>query len=241
MIGGWSLLLKARVPRTPAVRPVSETRRKYIRVGSGPASLRGTVSQTGLTTRVLDRGNQPQGPVLRLGVFLYSGFAAGLTQSLNLEHLMLCRKTEIGRGFLNQCIDLRIVQFGDRAATATNQELAAVRAARIGATDECVQRIQAMHQIGLDQEIERSIDCGRCCFFPHLFQAVENVIGTDRFMAIPDQPQNLLTQCGESQAALAAQFFRCFQRLRYTNAVIVPGGWNGVRRGCLVHKFRSGV
>ena len=38
------------------VRLVSETRRKYVHVGSGPASLRATVSETSLTIRILDRG-----------------------------------------------------------------------------------------------------------------------------------------------------------------------------------------
>ena len=46
------------VLRTGAVRSISETRCKYVPVSSLPASLRGTVSEADLTTRVLDRGSR---------------------------------------------------------------------------------------------------------------------------------------------------------------------------------------
>ena len=79
-----------------------------------------------------------------------------------------------------------------------------------------------MHEIGIDQEIERTIDGGRRGFFTVPFQAVENIVSTDRFMTVPDQAQDLLTQRGKSQATFATQFFGRFQRLRYADAVIVP-------------------
>ena len=47
----WSVSL-----RTWVARLVSETRRKYVHVGSGPASLRATASETSLATHILDRG-----------------------------------------------------------------------------------------------------------------------------------------------------------------------------------------
>ena len=43
------------------VRSIAETRRKYVPVGSGPASLRGTVSDMDLSTRILDRDKQDSG------------------------------------------------------------------------------------------------------------------------------------------------------------------------------------
>ncbi len=44
--------------RTRKVRSASETRCEYVPVSSGPASLRGTVSETDLTSRLLDRGSR---------------------------------------------------------------------------------------------------------------------------------------------------------------------------------------
>ena len=59
--------------RTRVVRLASETRYKYVPVSSGPASLRGTVSKTNITARVLDRGTQRRGTTVGLALF-YRGF-----------------------------------------------------------------------------------------------------------------------------------------------------------------------
>jgi len=44
------------VLRTCVVNSRSETRCEYVPVSSGPASLRGTVSEREFTTQILDRG-----------------------------------------------------------------------------------------------------------------------------------------------------------------------------------------
>jgi len=49
--------------RRYVVRFVSETRCKYVPVSSGPASLRGTVSEINLTTHLLACGRQLIGPL----------------------------------------------------------------------------------------------------------------------------------------------------------------------------------
>ena len=53
--------LPAVLLRIRMVGLVSETRREYVHVGSRPASLRGTVSETDLTTPALDCGTQVLG------------------------------------------------------------------------------------------------------------------------------------------------------------------------------------
>jgi len=52
------------VLRTREARIVSETRREYVHAGSGPASLRGTVAETILASRVLDCGIRNPGNVV---------------------------------------------------------------------------------------------------------------------------------------------------------------------------------
>ena len=44
--------------RLSAARSTTETRCKYLPVSSGPASMRGTVSEVDLTARTLDRGSR---------------------------------------------------------------------------------------------------------------------------------------------------------------------------------------
>ena len=67
------------------VRSVSETRREYVPVGSGPASLRGTVSDPDLTTRVLDRGNRERGNAHILGRIAGLAFGLALVSSCAVQ------------------------------------------------------------------------------------------------------------------------------------------------------------
>ena len=89
----------------------------------------------------------------------------------------------------------------------------------IGTTDEGIQRIEPVHEAGLDQEIQCPVHCRRRRLAVGLAQAAEDVVGADRPVAVPDDLEYASPERGEAQAAIAAQPFCRAQRC--VDAVVV--------------------
>lgn len=75
-------------------------------------------------------------------------------------------------------------------ALSANQELCDVRTRRFIAADECIERVDAVHQPGLDQKFEGTIDGRRRRLVPFFGEFGEDLVGTDRFMCSPDDFEN---------------------------------------------------
>ena len=84
---------------------------------------------------------------------------------------MRCGEPASGRTADNQVADPLIVQFGHRTAATADQELAVVRAVGIRATDEGIERVQTVDQIGLYQKVQCSIHGGWSGIAAILFSA----------------------------------------------------------------------
>ena len=160
---------------------------------------------------------------------------AGPAQPLDLECLMRGGKSLPGRFSHDQVADVLVVEFRHRATTSADQELRTVRIIRIGTTDESIQRIQAMYQVGLYKKFQCAVDGWRSRTLPALVQAFEHVIRADRLVTVPDQFEYFAPLRRKSQASLAAYSFRILQRTRHAVVMVVfcarqLPDWN-----CFVH------
>ena len=64
-----------------------------------------------------------------------------------------------------------------------------------------------MHETGFNEKAKRPVNCWRRGFSALLAQARENLIGSDRHMALPNQLQDTPPQGRESQTAFTTQLF----------------------------------
>ena len=83
-----------------------------------------------------------------------------------------------------------------------------------------------MYQTGLDKEIERPIDRRRRSRSGLLAQRLENVVSTDRLVAIPDQLKNPPSDRGKSQSALTTKLLGRPDSSRDTAGMVVLCGRN---------------
>jgi len=104
-----------------------------------------------------------------------------------------------------------------------------VRTAGIRTADIGIQGIEPMHEIGIDKEFERAIDGRWRGIGPVAVQSIQDFVGPDRLVAVPDQLENALALAREPQAALPAYSPGVFQCLFDTGIVIVLRivGWTG--------------
>lgn len=77
---------------------------------------------------------------------------------LNLNHLTNCCEAEHRCLFTDEGVDLGIVQLGNGAALATDQELSRMGTAGVTTTYKGIERIQAVHQVCFNQEFEGPVD-----------------------------------------------------------------------------------
>ena len=75
---------------------------------------------------------------------------------------------------------------------------------RIRTADKRIQRIEPMHQASIDQEVQSAVHLGRGRGASLLVQDFKDVVGTDRFVAIPDQFQYTTPNRRKTQTALIA-------------------------------------
>jgi hypothetical protein len=124
---------------------------------------------------------------------------------LDFKHLSNCRKAKFP-GFLgNELFDIDIAQLRYSTAVRADQELASVATGRIRATDIRIERIESVHQSGLNQKVERSVDGRRRSRPGVLAKACKNGVRTDRLVAVPDQLEDPSSDGSKAQASIAAE------------------------------------
>ena len=128
------------------------------------------------------------------------------------------------RAALDRAFDVGVVELGRGAAGGAQQELPRMRMAGTGAADEGVERRQPVHQPLGEQELERAVDGGRRRGVPFARQHLQDGVGAERTMALPDDFQHPPAHRGEPHPALAANRYRILQRGRHAIAVIVLVG-----------------
>ncbi len=118
---------------------------------------------------------------------------------------------------------------------AANQKLALMRVGRVIAAGEGIERGNPVHQAVFQQEIQRTVDGRRRGATAVLFaEHRQNVVGTQRFVALPDQFQHAAAQGGQTQPLFCAQRV-CFGEGRM-HAVGVVMGATG--QGSIGHEQR---
>jgi len=105
--------------------------------------------------------------------------------------------------------------------SSANQELADMPIFGMVAANEGIQRFQPMDETLFQQEIQRAIDGRRRCRAVIYLQLVENCIGADRGMAVPNQLQHPPPDRGQADAALLAEGLRTPERIDDAIAVIM--------------------
>lgn len=96
-----------------------------------------------------------------------------------------------------------------------------MRTAGIRTADIGIQRIEPMYKVGIDKEFERAID-GRWRGIPPVaVQSIQDFVGPDGPVAVPDQFENALALPGKPQAALPAYSPGVLQCLFDAGIVIV--------------------
>jgi hypothetical protein len=76
-----------------------------------------------------------------------------------------------------------------------------------------------MDQVGLDQEIQRPVDCRWRHFAASTIQAIKDIVRTDRLVAVPDQLQYPPALFREAKPALTADLYG--RRYGLCHAVLV--------------------
>lgn len=162
--------------------------------------------------------------------------AAIPAETLDFDHLADGRKAQIRRLLLDQRVDVRIIQLCDGPTLPADQELSGMGAARVRAADEGIEGVEPVHQVCLDQEIEGSVYRGWCRSLPLAVEALKDIVGASRFMAVPYQLEDAAAEAGEAQATLAAHRFGSRDRGGDAIVVIVLGRGKSVDGGGLLHR-----
>ena len=99
---------------------------------------------------------------------------------------------------LDQAIDVGVIKLGYRSAFPANQKLTGVGPSGIRAADIRIDRIQPVYQIGFDQKIQRPIDCRWRRLFTIAVDSIEDIVGADWLVAVPDEFKNTAAYSRES-------------------------------------------
>jgi len=103
---------------------------------------------------------------------------------------------------------------------------------RMATSCKSVEAIQAVDQPLFHQKIKRAIDRGRLCGGVILLQLIEQIIGFDGAMALPNQRQNMTALRRQPLPPLTAKFFRRLQRVMLALLVVMasrhfnPAQWS---------------
>lgn len=109
------------------------------------------------------------------------------------------------------------------ATGLAEQEITDMGGAGMGAADKGIARGYAVYQVLLLQEFQGAIDRGRCRLVAFGRELVEQLIGAQGPVAMPDQLQHAPAQGGEAGAAVGAQALGGGQRIVHAMAVIMAG------------------
>lgn len=111
-------------------------------------------------------------------------------------------------GFRERAFYVGVIQLGDVAAIATDQELTGVVFTGVGAANERVQAGDAMHQSVFHEEIEGAVHRHGRGLSAARIEPRQNVVSADGRVARPHGFQHLLTDVGEARFAGEAHLFR---------------------------------
>ncbi len=131
--------------------------------------------------------------------------------------------------------DQWIVDFRYGSALAADQQLSVVIALPVRATDKGVEGLDAVHESGLNEKIQRSVNCRRCRFLAITTQFIEYVVGLDRLVPAPDDLEYPVPDAGQTQTPGAAPCFSILECFGYAPGVVVLAVFKGVCRWRLVH------
>ena len=106
-------------------------------------------------------------------------------------------------------------------AFSAHQKLRNVYSGRFVAADEGVDRIDAVHEPGIDEKFERAINRGRRRFVALLGELGEDVVGADRRMCAPDDLENAAPDWRELETTLRTHISGGTYRLIDAGGVIV--------------------
>jgi hypothetical protein len=107
--------------------------------------------------------------------------------------------------------DLRSIQFCQSFAGFTDQKLTIVGDPRMSTADIGIERSDSVNQAHLLEKIEGAVD-GRWGGTTFLLERLKNLVGTNRFVLVPDQLQNAAADVGKALLALPAENFRDMDR-----------------------------
>jgi hypothetical protein len=127
--------------------------------------------------------------------------SAIFTNTQQLKHLPIHFESTVSGPLCQIGADVTVVEFYNNPAALTDQKLSGMRAAWQRTTDEGVQRIQSMHEPGVDQKLQRSIDGRWRGATPFLGEPLENVVGADGSMTIPDETKHAAAERCKPQTA----------------------------------------
>jgi hypothetical protein len=131
--------------------------------------------------------------------------------------------------------DQRIVDLGDGPALAADQQLGAVIALPVRATDEGVKGLDAVHEPGPNEKIQRPVNCRWRRFLAITTQFIEYVIGLDRLVPTPDDLEYPVSDAGQTQTPRPAPCFSIPECVGYAPRVVVFSVFKSVCRWRLVH------
>jgi hypothetical protein len=125
------------------------------------------------------------------------GFSALSTERFDLDRGRFQTKAERPCTFEQPLIEHGVLDLSDPPALPTDQELTCVLVFRSITPQERIERVEAMHEPGLLQELECSIDGGRRSLFPTPGKLGKNLVGADWLVLSPYDLKNMPAQGGE--------------------------------------------
>ena len=105
----------------------------------------------------------------------------------------------------------------------------------VRATDKGVKGLDAVHESGLNQKIQRPVNCRRRRFLAITTQIIEYVVGLDRLVPAPDDFEYPVSDAGKTQALRPAPRLGILECVGYAPRVVVLAVFKGVCRWRLVH------
>ena len=131
--------------------------------------------------------------------------------------------------------DQWIVDLGDGPALAADQQLGTVIALPVRTTDKGIEGLDAVYESGLNEKIQRPVDCRRRRLLTIATQFIEYVVGLDRLVPTPDDLKYPVSDAGQTQTSRTAPRLSILECFGYAPGVVVLSLFKGVCRWRLVH------
>ena len=106
-------------------------------------------------------------------------------------------------------------------AAATHDELSDMRLGGFATADEGVERIDAMHETGIDQEVERTVDGRRSRLVSLFGEFRQDLVGAYRFVRSPHDLEHPSAYRSQVESALLAKVGGRVESVLYAALVVV--------------------